>query len=127
MDAVHVIWSRVPELQTLDHFAPMTARPTLVPVRIIVALILEMLIVAFGLAEMAKPATNSSIVWRHIWPSVSAVASIVVIWPLLLRGGSRLQVAGALLVILPCLVLFYIIANHFDLSTPLDRWFYGLG
>jgi len=96
-------------------------------VRIVVAIILELLIAMFGLAEMAKPPTHGSVVWRHIWPSACAVTAVAVLWHVVYHGDFRLRIVATLLIVFPCLVLYYVVASHFDFSTPLDRWFYGLG
>ena len=70
-------------------------------------------LIFFGLPELAKYGGYTREVWKTFWLSCSSVIPIVVVLPVIFKGSFKLRIAGAVLCIFPCLVLYIVLREHF--------------
>ena len=88
--------------------------------RLVFALGLEVVFMAFILPRCVKDSTYQAEVWEDFVVACGAVLVIYLLWPVFRDGGWWLRVVVLALSFLPAWLLVWVILQHFEL---VPRWF----
>lgn len=88
--------------------------------RLLVAVGLEAIFLAFILPWCVKDSTYQADVWKDFFVACGAVLVIYLIWPVFRTDGIWLRFVALALCFLPGWLLVWVVLQHFDL---VPRWF----
>ena|ERR1041385_3047226 len=103
----------------------MTAKPLHIQVRFGLAVVAVIALTIFALRETALYSTYSAQLLKHFGLASASVVCLVVVCPLIWRGTTWMRVVSALMSIIPCLVLYWVLSDRLGWHTILDEWLFG--
>lgn len=102
----------------------MTERLPTHPIRYLIPVASVFLLLCFALPQIAVYRSYETQIWKQFWLANAAVACLAVLWFSFRLGGVWLRRLVALLALVPLLVLYWALSDHFDWHIILNRWLF---